>query len=130
MDAGARRFAPLFWVQFLGAFNDQVFKNGFMALLTWRLADRLALDLDMLVLAAGALYILPFALFAPVAGQVADGVDKARMMRWVKGAEVALSRTYKVRRRQRGVRGIEEADEDPGLMLDVDAEAFIHGGTD
>lgn len=86
----ARRFAPLFWVQFLGAFNDQVFKNGFMALLTWRLADRLALDLDMLVLAAGALYILPFALFAPVAGQVADAVDKARMMRWVKGAEVAL----------------------------------------
>lgn len=86
----ARRFAPLFWVQFLGAFNDQVFKNGFMALLTWRLADRLALPLDTLVLAAGALYILPFALFAPVAGQLADGMDKARMMRWTKGAEVAL----------------------------------------
>ena len=47
-----------------------------------------------------------------------------------KGAEVALSRTYKVRRRQRGVRGIEEADEDSGPLLDVDAEAFIHGGTD
>ena len=46
------------------------------------------------------------------------------------GAEVALSRTYKVRRRQRGVRGIEEADEDSGPLLDVDAEAFVHGGTD
>lgn len=85
-----RRFWPLFWVQFLGAFNDQVFKNGFMALLTWRLADRLGLDVDVHVLAAGALYILPFALFAAVAGQIADGVDKAVMMRWVKGAEVVL----------------------------------------
>ena len=47
-----------------------------------------------------------------------------------KGAEVALSRTYKVRRGQRGVRGIEEVDEDSGPLLDVDAEAFIHGGTD
>ena len=47
-----------------------------------------------------------------------------------KGAEVALSRTYKVRGRQRGVCGIEEADEDSGPLLDVDAEAFVHGGTD
>ncbi|MDF2233829.1 MFS transporter [Albimonas sp. CAU 1670] len=86
----ARRFWPLFWVQFLGAFNDQVFKNGFMALLTWRLAEQLGLDVDLHVLIAGALYILPFALFSAVAGQIADGVDKARMMRWVKGAEVAL----------------------------------------
>ena len=86
----SRRFWPLFWVQFLGAFNDQVFKNGFMALLTWRLAETLGLDVDLHVLFAGALYILPFALFAAVAGQIADGVDKARMMRWVKGAEVAL----------------------------------------
>ena len=86
----ARRFWPLFWVQFLGAFNDQVFKNGFMALLTWRLAEEMGLDVDLHVLIAGALYILPFALFAAVAGQIADGMDKAKMMRRVKGAEVLL----------------------------------------
>ena len=29
-----RRFWPLFSVQFLGAFNDQTFKNAFVAFLT------------------------------------------------------------------------------------------------
>ena len=61
-----------------------------MALLTRRLAERMDLDIDVHVLFAGALYILPFALFAAVAGQIADAVDKAVMMRWVKGAEVVL----------------------------------------
>ena len=42
----SRRFWPLFVVQFFGALNDHVFKNAFMAVLTWRLADRMALDLD------------------------------------------------------------------------------------
>lgn len=87
---GQRRFWPLFWVQFLGALNDHVFKNAFMALLTWRLADRLGLNLDLHVLFAGALYILPFALVAGTAGQIADGVDKARMMRAVKATEIGL----------------------------------------
>jgi len=41
---GQRRFAPLFWVQSLGAFNDQVFKTGLLTLLTFRLADELGLN--------------------------------------------------------------------------------------
>jgi len=86
----ARRFWPLFWVMFLGAFNDQVFKNAFVALLTFRLADRLGLNADLHNLAAAGLFILPFALFSPVAGQLADRFDKAGVMRWVKAAEIAL----------------------------------------
>ncbi|MEM7523136.1 MAG: MFS transporter [Pseudomonadota bacterium] len=88
-----RRFWPLFTVQFLGAFNDQTFKNAFVALLTYRLADSLALtgdDVDLYVQISAALYILPFALCAPTAGQIADGMDKARMMRWVKFVEIIL----------------------------------------
>lgn len=77
-------------MQFLGALNDHTFKNAFMALLTYRLADALGLDLDFHVLLAGAIYILPFALLAPTAGQIADGMDKARMMRRVKAAEIVL----------------------------------------
>ncbi len=88
-----RRFWPLFSVQFLGAFNDQTFKNAFVALLTYRLADSLQLtdsQVDTFVQGAAGLYILPFALCAPTAGQIADGVDKAKMMRWVKFAEIVL----------------------------------------
>ncbi len=86
----ARRFAPLFWVQALGAFNDQVFKTGFLVLLTYRLAAEMGLDPSLHNAIAGALFIIPFALFAPTAGQVADGVDKAKMIRVVKALEVVL----------------------------------------
>ncbi|MGB1215679.1 MAG: MFS transporter [Pikeienuella sp.] len=88
-----RRFWPLFTVQFLGAFNDQTFKNGFIALLTYSLADKLALtgsEVDLYTQLAAGLYILPFALIAPTAGMISDAVDKARMMRWVKFAEIIL----------------------------------------
>ena len=44
------------------------------------------------------------------------------------GAEVALQRAYKVRQEQRRRHGSVEADEDSGPLLDMDADAFIHGG--
>ncbi len=85
-----RRFAPLFWVQGLGAFNDQVFKTGFLVLLTYRLAAEMGLNASLHNTMAGALFIIPFALIAPTAGMVADGVDKAKMMRVIKALEIAL----------------------------------------
>ena len=30
-----RRFAPFFWTQFLGAFNDNVFKTALLAIITY-----------------------------------------------------------------------------------------------
>ncbi|HEU0221140.1 MAG TPA: MFS transporter [Paracoccaceae bacterium] len=89
---GARRFWPLFCVQFLGAFNDQFFKTAFIALLTWRLAAEkgLAGQIDLLNQLGAGLFILPFALCAPTAGLISDGMDKAVMMRWVKFAEIVL----------------------------------------
>lgn len=89
---GERRFWPLFSVQFLGAFNDQFFKTAFVALLTYRIADEKGMggQLDMLNQLAAGLFILPFALFSPTAGMISDGMDKARMMRWVKFMEIVL----------------------------------------
>lgn len=88
----SRRFLPLFLVQSLGAFNDNVFKNAFIALLTFSLIDKLDLEMSLTTLAsvAAGIFILPFALFASFAGQIADGVDKAKMMRAVKFAEIVL----------------------------------------
>lgn len=85
-----RRFLPLFLVQALGAFNDNVFKNAMVALLTFRLAAELNLELTTHLTMASGLFILPFALLAPAAGQLADGMDKARLMRWVKFAEIVI----------------------------------------
>lgn len=81
----ARRFWPVFAVQFLNAFNDQLFKTAFVALLTWKLAAEQGLEgqIDLLNQVAAGLFILPFALFSPMAGALADGRDMARMMRVV-----------------------------------------------
>jgi MFS family permease len=86
----SRRFLPLFLVQFLGAFNDQTYQKAFVALLTYRLADRIGAPLELLGVIASALFILPFAIVTPTAGQIADRVDKARMMKWVKFWEIVV----------------------------------------
>lgn len=85
-----RRFLPVFLVQFLGAFNDQVYQKAFVALVTYRLADQIGMDVAMLGAIASALFILPFAIVTPTAGQIADRVDKAVMMRWVKAWEIVV----------------------------------------
>ena len=86
----SRRFLPLFLVQFLGAFNDQVYQKAFVALITYRLADQLGIPIAMLGIIASALFILPFALITPSAGQLADRRDKAVLMRWIKGWEIVV----------------------------------------
>lgn len=85
-----RRFLPLFLVQFLGAFNDQVYQKAFVALVTYRLAEQVGVSLELLGVIASALFILPFAIVTPTAGQLADRIDKARMMRWIKGWEIVV----------------------------------------
>ncbi|MEM6490200.1 MAG: MFS transporter [Pseudomonadota bacterium] len=87
---GTRRFLPLFMVQFLGAFNDQVYQKAFVALVTYRLADQMETPIAMLGVIASALFILPFAIVTPTAGQIADRLDKARLMRWVKAWEIVV----------------------------------------
>jgi len=85
-----RRFLPVFLVQFLGAFNDQVYQKAFVALITYRLADQVGVPVALLGVIASALFILPFAVVTPTAGQIADRVDKAVMMRWVKAWEIVV----------------------------------------
>ena len=87
---GTRRFLPLFVTQFLGAFNDQVFQKAFVALVTYRLAEQAGIPIPMLGVIASGLFILPFAFVTPTAGQIADRMDKAVMMRWVKAWEILV----------------------------------------
>lgn len=87
---GTRRLGPLFVVQFLTALNDNLFKFAMLFLATYTIfagqPDRSA----MLALVATALFTLPYFLFGAVAGQIADSWDKARLIRWVKAAEIGI----------------------------------------
>jgi 1-acyl-sn-glycerol-3-phosphate acyltransferase len=85
-----RRFAPFFLTQFLGAFNDNIFRNGLIILITFEGAHVFNLEASQLANVAGALFILPFFLFSATAGQLADKFEKSRLIRIIKLAEIAL----------------------------------------
>lgn len=85
-----RRFAPFFWTQFLGAMNDNVFKNGMVILMTFGGLSLAGMKTELLVNAAGAIFILPFVLFSAFAGQLADKYEKAMLIRMTKWLELAI----------------------------------------
>ena len=85
----ARRFLPLFGTQFLGAFNDSLFKQAVVLFVTYQLYSNPAKEFQFSAIAQ-ALFILPFFLFSALAGQLADDHDKARLIRIIKAAEVAI----------------------------------------
>ncbi len=85
-----RRFAPFFWTQFLGAMNDNVFKNGMIIFMAFGGMTLAGMDANVLVNAAGAVFILPFVLFSAFAGQLADKYEKTRVIRGVKIFEIVV----------------------------------------
>jgi MFS family permease len=85
-----RRFFPFFGAQALGAFNDNVYKNVLVILATYQAASYTTLPPELLTNVAAGLFILPFVLFSGMAGQLADRYDKARVLKIVKAAEIAI----------------------------------------
>ena len=83
----SRRFLPLFVTQFLGALNDNLFKT---ALTLWIVFTLFEVNTDLLVNVAAGLFILPFFVLSTAAGQIADKVDKAGLIRRVKLAEISI----------------------------------------
>ncbi len=84
-----RRFLPLFVTQFLGAFNDNLFKTSMVLFATYAIFNDAAHEAKFNALATG-LSILPFFLLSALAGQLADSHDKARIIRTVKAAEIGI----------------------------------------
>jgi MFS family permease len=87
---GERRFWPLFVTQFMGAFNDNAYKNALIVLLTFRAASWTTLAPGVLANLAAGLFILPFFLFSATAGQLADKLDKAWLARATKALEIII----------------------------------------
>ncbi len=87
---GQRRFAPFFMTQFLGALNDNVFRNGLLFLVTFQQLTVAGMNDSQLANVAGALFILPYFLFSALAGQLADKYEKSMLIRRIKLMEIAL----------------------------------------
>lgn len=85
-----RRFLPLFITQFFGALNNNIFKNALILLITFRIADLVGLNSQLLVAMAAGFFILPFFLFSATAGQLADKYEKSRMISVIKLIEMML----------------------------------------
>jgi acyl-[acyl-carrier-protein]-phospholipid O-acyltransferase / long-chain-fatty-acid--[acyl-carrier-protein] ligase len=86
----ARRFAPLFVTQFLGALNDNLLKSALGILVTFRLAEQSGMNAASLAMIASALFISPFFLFSGASGTLSDRFDKAVIARYVKLAEIGI----------------------------------------
>ena len=87
---GERRFLPFFITQFLGAFNDNIFRNGLVILITFQGVLIAGMDASQLANVAGALFIFPFFLFSAIAGQLADKYEKAILFQRIELLEIAL----------------------------------------
>ena len=83
-----QRFRPFFFTQFLGAFNDNVFKTALITLVAFHTAGLTKLDGSMLATLLPGLFILPFFLFSATAGQIADKFEKSKLIRLIKVFEI------------------------------------------
>ncbi len=85
-----RRFAPYFFTQILGAFNDNVYKNALVSLIAFSAAFGGGSSSGLLINLAAGLFILPFFLFSALAGQLADKYEKSFLIRRIKIAEILI----------------------------------------
>ncbi len=82
-----RRFLPFFCTQAFGAFNDNVYKNSLLIIVTFNATAYSGVDPALLANLGNGLFILPYVIFSGVAGEIADRFDRALLMRAVKWCE-------------------------------------------
>ncbi len=82
----SKRFLPLMATQFLGALNDNLFKNALLLMVTLKMASKAAVLSNIIA----ALFILPFFAFSATAGEIADKYDKSKIAKILKITELML----------------------------------------
>lgn len=85
-----KRFLPFFLTQFLGAFNDNVFKNALIILIAFSGSLASEEEVNTMTNLSAGLFILPFFLFSAIAGQLVDKYEKSACIRWVKLFEIFI----------------------------------------
>jgi len=88
-----RRFMPFFVTQAMGAFNDNVFKNGLAAMLVFHGSQMAGLNTDQVINLSAMVFILPFFLFSALFGQLADKHEKSVQIRYIKLFEILIMLT-------------------------------------
>ncbi len=86
----SKRFLPLFATQFLGAFNDNVYKNALVILIIFQGSTLYGIDTNYIVTLSAGIFILPFFLFSATAGQLADKHEKSMLIRYIKILEIMI----------------------------------------
>ncbi|WND03415.1 MFS transporter [Temperatibacter marinus] len=86
----SRRFLPLFITQFLGAFNDNLYKLAMLALIVYVLATGSSSEAALLSNIAAGLFMLPFFLASALAGQLSDKYEKSTLIKFIKLWEIGL----------------------------------------
>jgi 1-acyl-sn-glycerol-3-phosphate acyltransferase len=85
-----RRFAPFFWTQFLGAFNDNLFKTALIVILTFDATHWTTLEPSLITNLIPGLFILPYVLFSATSGQIGEKMEKAQLSRLIKWLEICI----------------------------------------
>ncbi|MDX2288469.1 MAG: acyl-[ACP]--phospholipid O-acyltransferase [Hyphomicrobiaceae bacterium] len=84
----SRRFAPLFWCQFLAALNDNFVKSALVILVLYKIG---AAHGAALVSLAGAALVMPAFLLSALGGELADKYDKAHVAFWIRVGELPVA---------------------------------------
>lgn len=83
-----RRFLPYFVVQSLGAFNDNVYRQAIIGLLAYMAVG--SSQMGLYANLAPAIFILPYFLFSATAGQIAERLEKQKLIVITTAIEIAV----------------------------------------
>lgn len=87
----SRELWSLFWTQFFGALNDNVFKNAIVILITYQGVSLFGINSSALVALSGGVFISSFFFLSATSGQMADKFEKTRIVRWIKQFEILIA---------------------------------------
>ena len=85
-----RTFSAFFATQLLGTFNDNLFRNALIVAVAYRSVTLSRLSTQSTIALSAALFIVPYFLFSPLAGQLADKGSKSSFIRWIKLSELLV----------------------------------------
>lgn len=86
----AKSFIGFYLAQSLGAFNDNFYRNALVLLINFAFIEQLGNLTASMAAISAAIFMMPFFLCSATAGRLADRMDKARLVQWLKWTELLV----------------------------------------